>query len=44
MQLIGADEDGNPVILHDSRWAHPEILGYGPSDQQYRMLQELSDV
>ena len=41
MQLIGADEDGNPVILFDTRWAHPETLGYKPADPQYHALREL---
>lgn len=41
MQLIGADEDGNPVILFDTRWAHPETLGYGPDDPMYHALKEL---
>jgi hypothetical protein len=41
MQLIGADDRGNILILYDSRWAHPELLGYGPDDPMYRALREL---
>ena len=41
VQLIGADDHGNPIILFDSRWAHPELLGYGPDDPRYHALREL---
>jgi len=41
MQLIGSDEDGNPVILYDSRWQYPDLLGYSPSDPMYHALREL---
>lgn len=41
MQLIGSDEDGNILILYDSRWRDPTLLGYSPSDPMYHTLREL---
>ena len=41
MQLIGTDDDGNIVVLFDSRWKFPELLGYEPGSKGYVALQEL---
>lgn len=44
MQLISSNDDGDPIILYDSRWRDPSVLGYKPDDPQYRMLQELYEA
>jgi hypothetical protein len=41
MQIYGADSDGNIIVIFDSRWRFPELLGYSPNDPQYSMLQKL---
>jgi hypothetical protein len=29
------------MVVYDSRWQFPELLGYKPEDPQYDMLKEL---
>ena len=41
MQIIDTDKDGMIVILYDSRWRDPTLLGYAPSSPQYKCLREL---
>jgi hypothetical protein len=41
MQITRTDEDGQITILFDSRWQYPELMGYKPTDPQYRCLQEM---
>lgn len=41
MQIISIDDDGRVTIMYDSRWANPELLGYKPSDPQYKCLREM---
>jgi len=41
MLIIDTDKDGNIIIIFDSRWRFPELLGYSPDDPQYKALQEL---
>ena len=41
MQITTTDDDGMIVIIYDSRWAHPEVLGYRPTDPQYKCLREM---
>ena len=35
------DEDGNIIVLFDTRWRFPETLGYTPDDPQYKDLQRM---
>jgi hypothetical protein len=41
MQIYGADSDGNIIVIFDSRWRFPELLGYSADDPMYKVLQEL---
>ena len=41
MTIYDEDESGNIIVAYDSRWRHPEILGYEQSDPEYAMLQSL---
>jgi len=41
MVIYDTDEDGNIIVVFDSRWRFPETLGYSPKDPQYKALQEL---
>jgi len=41
MQIYGTDEDDNIIVIFDSRWKYPELLGYKPGDPMYKVLQEL---
>ena len=38
MTIYDTDELGNMVVLYDSRWQWPELLGYKPTDPEYEML------
>lgn len=41
MTIYSTDENGNMIVIFDSRWRYPELLGYSPDDPQYSMLQRL---
>ena len=41
MTIYSTTEDGEIIILFDSRWKHPETLGYKPEDSQYKLLRKL---
>lgn len=41
MTIYDTTDDGEIVILFDSRWQHPETLGYKPEDPQYILLRRL---
>jgi len=41
MTIYSTDKDGNIIVVFDSRWRFPELLGYSPEDPQYAMLQKL---
>ncbi len=41
MVIYDTDEDGNIIVVFDSRWRFPETLGYSPNDPQYKVLQKL---
>jgi len=41
MVIYDTDENGNIIVVFDSRWRFPEILGYSPKDPQYKALQQL---
>ena len=41
MTIYSTTEDGEIIILFDSRWKHPETLGYKPEDPQYKLLRKL---
>ena len=41
MTIYDEDEAGNIVVTFDSRWRHPETLGYKPTDPEYAELQKL---
>jgi hypothetical protein len=39
--IYDTDEKGNIVVVFDSRWRFPELLGYSPGDPQYGALQRM---
>ena len=41
MVIYDTDEDGNIIVIFDTRWRFPETLGYSPKDPQYKALQQL---
>ena len=41
MTIYDLDESGNIIVVFDSRWRHPETLGYKPTDPEYAELQKL---
>ena len=41
MTIYSEDQDGEILILFDSRWQFPETLGYKPTDPEYAELQKL---
>lgn len=41
MTIYSIDNEGNIIIIFDSRWRFPELLGYSPDDLQYGMLQRM---
>ena len=42
MQIIGYDDEEDRIVIrYDSRWQHPESLGYRPTDPQYKCLREM---
>ena len=41
MQIYDTDEEGNIIILYDSRWQHPELLGHKKDSEEYKSLRKL---
>ena len=41
MTIYDEDESGNIIVVYDSRWQYPELLGYKPTDPEYAELQKL---
>jgi hypothetical protein len=39
--VYDTDKEGNIIVVFDSRWRFPELLGYSPNDPQYRALQRM---
>ena len=39
--IYDTDDDGNIIVIFDSRWRFPEILGYSVDDPQYKALQRM---
>jgi hypothetical protein len=39
--IYDTDEDGNIIVVFDSRWRFPELLGYSPDDPEYKALQRM---
>ena len=39
--IYDTDEEGNIIVVFDSRWRFPELLGYSPDDPQYEALQRI---
>ena len=39
--VYDTDEDGNIIVVFDSRWRFPEILGFSPDDPEYACLQRM---
>jgi hypothetical protein len=39
--IYDTDDEGNIIVLFDSRWQFPELLGYSPSDPEYKSLQRM---
>ncbi len=41
MTIYDTNKDGEIIIVFDTRWQFPELLGYKPEDPQYRLLRKL---
>jgi len=41
MTIYSTDDEGNIIVIFDSRWRFPELLGYSPDDPRYKALQRL---
>ncbi len=41
MTIYSTTDDGEIIIVFDSRWQNPESLGYKPDDPQYKLLRRL---
>ena len=41
MTIYDTNEKGEIIAVYDSRWRHPETLGYKPTDPEYAELQRL---
>ena len=39
--IYDTDKDGNIMVVFDSRWRFPELLGYSPDAPEYKALQRL---
>ncbi len=39
--IYDTDDDGNIIVVFDSRWRFPELLGYSVDDPQYKALQRM---
>ncbi len=39
--IYDTDEDGNIIVVFDSRWKFPELLGFSPDDPEYEALQRM---
>jgi hypothetical protein len=39
--IYDADDEGNIIVMFDSRWRFPELLGYSVDDPQYAALQQM---
>ena len=39
--IYDTDDDGNIIVVFDSRWQFPEILGFRPDDPEYACLQRM---
>ena len=41
MTIYDTNKDGEIIIVFDTRWQFPELLGYKPEDPQYKLLRKL---
>ena len=41
MTIYDTDDEGNIIVIYDSRWRYPETLGLKPTDPEYTELQAL---
>ena len=39
--VYDTDENGNIIVVFDSRWRFPETLGFSPDDPEYKQLQRM---
>ena len=39
--VYDTDDDGNIIVVFDSRWRFPETLGFSPDDPEYKELQRM---
>ena len=39
--IYDTDDDGNMMVVFDTRWQFPELLGFSPDDPQYKSLQRM---
>ena len=39
--IYDCDRDGKVIVIYDSRWRYPEMLGYEKDTREYRAMQEM---
>ena len=39
--IYDTDDDGNIIVVFDTRWRFPETLGFSLDDPEYRQLQRM---
>ena len=39
--IYDTDDDGNIIVVFDSRWRFPELLGCSRDDPEYKALQRM---
>ncbi len=39
--IYDTDDDGNMIVVFDTRWQFPELLGFSPEDPEYKQLQHM---
>lgn len=39
--IYDTDDEGNIIVVFDTRWRFPELLGFSPEDPQYSALQRM---
>ena len=42
--IYSLDENGDRIVVYDSRWRFPELLGYEKDTKEYRALQERWEI
>ena len=39
--IYDMDDDGNIIVVFDTRWRFPETLGFSPDDPEYKQLRRM---